>query len=49
MEKAYNGLPLVKKKIGLMTEVEFSKWLGAADFSKPKKKYKIKVPDVVHY
>ena len=49
MEKAYNGLPLVKKKIGQMTEVEFSKWLGAADFCKPKKKYKIKVPDVVHY
>ena len=42
MEKAYNGLPLVEKKIGQMTEVEFSKWLGAADFSKPKRNIRLK-------
>ena len=46
MEKAYNCLANSKKALSKMNEQEFDKWLSTSDFSKTKRKYKIKVPSV---
>ena len=46
MEKAYNCLANSKKALSEMNEQEFDKWLSTSDFSKTKRKYKIKVPSV---
>ena len=46
MEKAYNGLPTAKKNVSDMNEAEFNAWISSSDFSKPKKRYKLHVPQL---
>ena len=44
MDKAYNSLPISKKRFSEMSETEFNSWLSSSDFSKTKKRYKLNVP-----